>query len=113
MPTYTAQASIYDGKRQYQPGDNITLTDADAAPLLELGYLVVSATTAGVSSVAPASLINLNTASRADLEALPHVGRATAKKLIAMRTFTTLEEAERASELRPEQWAEVAPLVEV
>lgn len=113
---YIAQTTISDGTRDYQPGDSLTLADDHATPLLALGYIVVAETAAGGSpSSPPASLprVNVNKATLSDLVALPQIGRATAKKLIAMRPFTTLEEVERASELRPEQWAEVAPWLEV
>jgi len=55
--------------------------------------------------------LNLNTATQADLEALPRVGPATASKLRAARPFASLAGAHRASGLSASAWAEVAPLV--
>jgi competence protein ComEA len=44
----------------------------------------------------PAKLIDLNTASQPELEALPGVGKVTAKKIIAARPYTSVDELSKA-----------------
>src|SRR6266852_4495110 len=45
---------------------------------------------------APAAPVNLNSASQAELEALPAVGPATAKKIIAGRPYATVADLAKA-----------------
>jgi hypothetical protein len=57
------------------------------------GYSVLAQ---AAQTKAPAATINLNTASEADLEALPGVGPATAKKIIAGRPYASVADLSKA-----------------
>jgi hypothetical protein len=50
----------------------------------------------GAKATAPAAKVDLNTASQADLEKLPGIGPATAKKIIAGRPFTAVADLSKA-----------------
>jgi competence ComEA-like helix-hairpin-helix protein len=69
-------------------------------------------------SVAHAALININTADREALEALPHIGQATADKIIAYRTqhgpFTTITDLQKVSGIGSgKNYEDIAPLITV
>ena len=59
-----------------------------------------------------AALVDLNTASQKDLEALKGVGPATAKKIIAARPYASVDELSKAG-LSAKQISEIKPLVTV
>jgi hypothetical protein len=67
---------------------------ATAVPLF--AQATATTTHKGKEAKAPVGQVNLNTASQADLEALPGVGPATAKKIIAGRPFTSVSDLSRA-----------------
>jgi len=55
-----------------------------------------AAVPAGQAKSAPATAVNINTASQAELEALPGVGTATAKKIIAGRPYASVADLAKA-----------------
>lgn len=55
-----------------------------------------SSKAAAKTDKAPAQIIDLNTASQAQLESLPNVGKATAKKIIASRPYTSVSDLSKA-----------------
>ena len=60
----------------------------------------------------PAGTVNLNTASQADLEALPGIGPVTAKKIIAGRPYTSVADLSKAG-VPKSTIDKIAPMVTV
>lgn len=73
-----------------------------------------AATSANSSS---AGVVNLNTATEADLDGLPGVGPVTAQKILAWRTqhgrFSSIEELQEVPGIGPKTYADLAPHVRV
>ena len=68
--------------------------------------------------VAQAALININTANKATLEGLPHIGTATAQKIIDYREsngpYAAIEDVRKASSyISASYYADIAPLITV
>jgi competence protein ComEA len=72
---------------------------------------------AGAAGAAGTSLVNLNTATVADLETLPGIGPALAERIIAYRTehggFQRIEDLQEVPGIGPKKFAELKPHVTV
>lgn len=58
-----------------------------------------------------AAKVNLNTASRAELESLPRVGPAMAKRIIQGRPYRSLDDLDKVKGIGPKMLELLAPLV--
>jgi len=88
---------------------------APAAPKAPAAPAAPAATAKSASSskkTAPAGPVDLNTGSQKDLESLPGVGAATAKKIIAGRPYTSAQDLSRAG-VPAKTIATITPMVTV
>src|ERR1700750_1150042 len=80
--------------------------------LLMLALAAVPTVAAPAKGAPPAGPVDLNPATQAHLEALPGVGPATAKKIIAARPYTSVNDLSKAG-LSEKGIQKLTPLVTV
>jgi DNA uptake protein ComE-like DNA-binding protein len=102
----------------YTPGQVIPLSHEEAESLLvdDAIYEDETATPppsddAKADSSTTTEIINLNTATDAQLRSLPLIGASLAKKLRDARPFESMEAAQVASGIAPDQWSQLEPLI--
>jgi len=83
------------------------------ALLLPLSSAFAAPRTAGVATQAATGMVNLNTASQAELEKLPGVGPAMAKKIIAGRPYSSVADLSKKGGLPAGTVQKISPLVTV
>lgn len=128
---YRVVRAVTHNHQAHQPGTTLALTEPEAALLLTAGFVEHAqqplAPPSPLSTLgegepepeeAPAkndtvSFLDLNQATLAELVALPRIGEATARKLIAARPLANLRDAQFVAGMSDVRWAEVAPLVTV
>lgn len=64
------------------------------------------------AKVAPASAVDINTATSAELEAVPGIGASTAKKIIAARPYSSVADLSKAG-LQANQLKSIMPMLKV
>jgi len=85
-----------------------------AGVALAVSAPVLAAPKAGdVKAVTPAGTVDLNAASQAELEKLPGVGPAAAKKIIAGRPYASTSELSTKAKLPAKTVEKISPLVTV
>jgi len=107
--------------RPYRSVDDLTKAGIPAATIGKISPLVTVAVTpepaparVGKLPAAPGAtaLVDLNSATAAQLEELPGIGRASARKIMAARPFRSVEDLSRAG-LSAGEIAKITPLVTV
>ncbi len=89
----------------------------DGQQLMVGGSPPVAAASSSTGAATMAATVDLNTATADQLDALPHVGPATAQKIITWRTehgpFTAVSQLQQVSGIGPSTYQDIAPLVTV
>ena len=91
---------------------NVVLAGGVFVAALALGLIVttpIAVAAQGTKSAAPAAKMDLNAASQAELEKLPGVGEATAKKIVAGRPYQAVGDLSKAGV--PKTTIKITPLV--
>ena len=99
-------------------GDQVVVpARAPTAPASTAGAPTAAANSAGTAVAPVTAPININTASEAELESLPHVGPALAQRIIDYRTthgaFRAIEDITQVAGIGPAIFGEIKDLITV
>jgi competence protein ComEA len=59
----------------------------------------------------PVGLVNVNTATTAELESLPGIGPVIARRIVEGRPYRSVDDLDRVKGIGPKRLAEIRPLV--
>src|SRR5262252_10859288 len=91
---------------------NATFVRSIVALLTVGSFLLTPLSVFAQAKTAPAASVDINSASQEDLEKLPGVGAATAKKIIAGRPYQSVEDLSKAG-VKKSTLKKITPLVSV
>jgi competence protein ComEA len=119
-PALVNQAQpIYDGAQVHVPPAAAVMPEAvraDGPPIGLSGILPTptpAAVSSGASSLAPGALVNVNTATLAELETLPGIGASRAQAIVDNRPYQTVDDLNRVPGIGDATLSRLRPLVTV
>jgi DNA uptake protein ComE-like DNA-binding protein len=105
------------GHTVYRDGDTLDLDNATAQLLAAIDVVAILGDDTPTEPLVPAPnppppvdpvVVNINTATSDQLEALPNIGAATANRIVEGRPYESLTAAQAASGLSDSKWAAIA-----
>ncbi len=98
--------------RPYKSINDLAKAGIAAKNIAQIQHLVTvsPAAKAAGPAAAPAKLVDLNTATQAELETLPGIGKSSAKKIMAHRPYASADDLAKSG-LSAKAMAEIKPLV--
>jgi len=115
--TEDAQLEGVNLAAKLQDGDQVQVPAQRTFAIPVAGSESIQNTAEQSSGISTFTIVNINTASQAELETLPGIGPVTAEKIIEYRqtneTFSTIEEIQKVSGIGPTTFEKIKDLITV